>query len=68
MIIYKALSKQEFAEDAGVSPAQFRKWCKSNEAELKEFGVEARTKILPPAAVGLLARKYQVMPRNATIL
>lgn len=67
MIIYQAISKREFAEDAGISPAQLRKWTATIQNELDATGVSKHAKILPPTAVGILSRKYQVMPRNAII-
>lgn len=68
MIIYKGISKAEFCEDANISPSKLREWLKANMEELKKFGVQERTKVLPPGAVRLLAEKYQVFPRNAQIM
>lgn len=68
MIIFKALSKQEFAEDAGISMAKLREWTKESNEQLQALGVNRKTKMLPPAAVKLLAEKYQVVTRNAKVL
>lgn len=68
MIVFKALSKAEFAEDAGIKLNKLREWIKDNETILDELGLAKRDKILPPAAVKFLAEKYQVVPRNATFL
>lgn len=67
MIIYKALSKQEFADDAGIQPSKLRQWLKDTQDQLDTVGLGKEAKILPPAAVRILAEKYQVFPHNAII-
>lgn len=68
MIIYRGLSKAEFAEDAGVSPAKLRRWMQEHQTKLTELGVTSKTKVMPPAAIKFLAETYQVFPRNAQIV
>mgnify|MGYP002623815118 CR=1 FL=1 len=68
MIIYKALSKAELAQDANITPSQLRRWLKECHNEMTQLGVTPKTKILPPSAVGLLARKYQFLPRNIKVI
>lgn len=68
MIIYKALSKTEFAEDAGISMSMLRTWTADNKEALEQLGVTRKSKVLTPSAVKLLAEKYQVVTRNARIV
>lgn len=67
MIIYKAISKTELAQDAGVSMFKLRQWLKEYEDILNTLGVNKKAKILTPAAVAFIANKKQIMPRNAII-
>lgn len=68
MIIYKALSKAELAQDANITPAQLRKWIRDSYEPLCKLGITPKTKNLSPAAVSFLANKYQFMPHNAQII
>ena len=52
--------KNELASAAGVSRQTFRRWLKSDRAELAGLGVSPHTKLLPPAAVRYLCEKYDI--------
>lgn len=68
MIIYKALSKSEIANDAGVSIDVVREWCKQFEDKMIPFGYTRETKVLNPVCVRLLAEHFCFFPHNATVI
>ena len=67
MIIYKALSKTEIAQDAGVSIGVVRSWCKQKEQEMLPYGYTRKSQLLNPACVRILAEFYKFTPHNAVI-
>lgn len=67
MIFYKALTKQEIAEDAGVSINTVRSWCKQFEEKMEPLGYTRQTKVLNPACVRILAEHFCFTPHNAII-
>ena len=60
-MIYKAMSKSELAEAAGVTPATFRRWLKTDKDELEKMGITSRQQVLPPNAVRYLCEKYCIV-------
>ena len=54
----KAMSKQQLADAAGVSVKVLMSWCKQYQAELEAMGVKPLARVLPPNAVGFIAKKY----------
>ena len=54
----KAMSKQQLADAAGVSVKVLMSWCKQYHAELEAMGVKPLARVLPPNAVGFIAKKY----------
>lgn len=56
----KSYTKSQLACFAGVSPATFRRWLKSDAAWLTDHGITPQTKLLPPAVVAYLADKYAI--------
>lgn len=68
MIIYKSITKQQGAEDAGVSIGVFRSWCKQFEEKMIPLGYKTKCKVLNPACVRILAEHYCFMPRNAKVI
>lgn len=56
----KSYTKSQLAFFAGVSPATFRRWLQSDAAYLRQNGITPQTKLLPPAIVAHLARKYAI--------
>ena len=58
----KSMTKFELAQTAGVSPATFRRWLKTDKAFLDANGIAPRTKILPPIVVKYLCEKYCIIP------
>ena len=68
MIIYKALTKAEFAEDAGISASTLRQWIKEQINNITPLGYRPRCKTFSPSVVKVLAEHYCVMPRNAQIV
>lgn len=67
MIIYKALTKQQIAEDAGVTIGIVRAWCKNKEAEMIPFGYTRKSQQLNPQCVRILAEFYNFTPHNCII-
>lgn len=68
MIIYKELSKQEIAIDAGTSARTVRKWCKQKENEMIPFGYTRKSQNLNPACVRILAEHFCFTPHNITVI
>lgn len=68
MIVYKSLSKQQIADDAGVCIGTVRQWCKEFEEKMKPFGYVRETKVLNPACVRMLAEHYCFFPHNAKVI
>ena len=56
----RAYLKKELCELAGVSPRTFARWLKTDEAALREMGVDASARLLPPKAVRYLKEKYDI--------
>ena len=60
-----AYTKSQLAQFAGVSPATFRRWLKSDALYLKTQGITPNAKLLPPQVVRYLADKYAIdLPQN----
>ncbi len=59
---YKAMYKSELARAAGVSVATFRRWIKDDREELKKTNCTPNSKMLTPAAVEFLCKKYCIFP------
>ena len=68
MIIYKALTKTQVAEDAEVSIGVVRSWCKQLEDKMKPYGYTRQTKVLNPACVRVLAEHFAFTPHNAVVI
>lgn len=66
--LYKALSKAQIAQDAGVSIDTVKNWCKQKEAEMRPFGYIRTSKVLNPTCVKILASHFCFTPHNAKIL
>ena len=58
-MIYKATTRQELANKAGVCLATFKKWLKTDLKEIKKLGYKERV-LLPPAVVRYLSEKYVI--------
>ncbi len=57
----KAMTKQELADMAGVTPKTFRAWCKPYEKELRELGMRPHMKALPPQCGPIFVRKVMYL-------
>ncbi len=57
---FKAMSKMELANAAGVSISTFRRWTVQHKSQLMELGVSPFAKVLNPAAVRYLCEFYQI--------
>lgn len=68
MIVYKALTKTQIAQDAEVSINVVRKWCHQFEEKMKPYGYTTQTKVLNPACVRILAEHFAFTPHNAIII
>lgn len=53
-------TKSQLAQFAGVSPATFRRWLKTDELYLRTQGISPSTKLLPPQVVRYLCTKYDI--------
>lgn len=58
---YKAISKGQLAEAAGVSSEVFRRWLLKDAEVLREMGVSPYAKLLPPVAVKYICEKYCII-------
>lgn len=56
----RAMYKYELAQAAGVSRDTMRNWMRSCHDDLTELGVTPRSKMLTPAAVKYLCRKFVI--------
>ena len=54
----KAMTKQQLAECAGVTPKTLRNWCKHYRNELCMLGMRPGMKVLPPHIVAFIAEKF----------
>ena len=57
-ILMKSYTKSELSRAAGVSPATFRRWLKSDRMFLEANGIRPTTKLFPPKVVKYLCEKY----------
>lgn len=55
-----AYTKSQLAQFAGVSPATFRRWLKTDDIYLKSQSITPNAKLLPPQVVQYLADKYAI--------
>ena len=53
----KAMTKQQLADAAGVSPRTLWNWLKPHEELLRQMGMRPK-RILPPNVVAWIARQY----------
>lgn len=56
----KAMYKFELAAYAGVSSKTLRRWMNSYQSELDDMGVARNSRLLPPAAVKFLCKKFAI--------
>ena len=54
----KAMTRQQLALAAGVTPKTLRNWCRPHEQELRQMGMEPGSKVLPPNVVEWLCRRF----------
>ena len=54
----KAMSKQQLADQAGVSVTTLMNWCKAYQVELKAIGMKPNMRVLPPHIVKFIAEKF----------
>ena len=59
-LYYKAMTRQELAQKAGVCIATFNKWLKADLTHLKRNGYKPRS-LLPPAVVKYICEKYCIV-------
>jgi len=59
---YRAMSKQELADAAGVSPRRLYEWMSAEDVRkrLGEMGITSRTKLLHPRAVAYLCETFGI--------
>lgn len=68
MTTYKALTKQQFAQDAEVTTKTLQSWLHHFANEMAAIGQKSKDKILSPAAVKILSEHYCVIPRNISTI
>lgn len=66
IITYKAMSKQQFAHEAGISMRTLLQWLHQFENELAQAHQKKRDKILNPATIRILCKHFCVEPNNST--
>ena len=56
----KSYFKNELARAAGVSSSTFQRWLKGQRAQLSQWGITPRSKMLPPIAVHWICHQYGI--------
>jgi len=56
----KAMSKQQLAENAGVTTKTLTNWCEPFREELKAMGMQPHMKVLPPHIVRFITEKLSI--------
>jgi hypothetical protein len=59
-LYYKAMTRQELAQKAGVCIATFNKWLNTDLTYIKRLGYRPRN-LLPPAVVKYICEKYCIV-------
>lgn len=68
MIIYKAITKKQFAKAAEISMRTLLSWLNQFDKELQQVHQKKRDKILNPAAVKILCEHFCVELNNTTLI
>ncbi len=56
----KSCNHKQLAIAAGVSVSTFYRWLQSDRKQLEQLGVRPGAKVLPPAAVKYIVKKYDI--------
>lgn len=57
----KAMTKQQLADNAGVSVKTLMGWCKPYRKRLEKMGMKPHAKVLPPNVVEFIARRFTIL-------
>ena len=54
----KSMTKSQLADCAGISVKTLMRWCKPYSQELQQMGLRRDSRVLSPAAVMFIAKKF----------